>query len=71
MSRVLGVLLGKGTYRFTTYSSKVPEVAAELKYLADMEGSWVYLYFSYKQFSPTQGSAVAFSCHSTELINGA
>jgi hypothetical protein len=37
-----------------------PNVNANLKYPPEMEGEWVYIYFSYKQFTSQQGRAVAF-----------
>ena len=43
---------------------------ADLKYLKEMEGSWVYVYFSYRQFSASQGSAVAFTSLGSELMSG-
>jgi protein transport protein SEC24 len=61
--RILAIWMAKGFYHFATYNTDPPSltVSANLPYPADSEGTWVYLYYSYKRFAESEGRAIAFA----------
>ena len=61
--RVLAVWMAKGFYHFATYNTDPPNmsVSANIPYPADSEGTWVYLYFSYKRLAESEGRAIAYA----------
>jgi hypothetical protein len=61
--RMLAIWMGRGFYHFATYNTDPPtmSVSANIVYSADSEGTWVYIYFSYKRFAESEGRAIAYA----------
>jgi hypothetical protein len=49
--RVLAVFLGQGFYQFTTNDvvSANPNIFRNVPFVGDIEGQWIYIYYSYTQ----------------------
>jgi hypothetical protein len=69
--RTLAVWLGRGAYQFATYNIQPEQnnVFGNIDYLPEMEGSWVYVYFSYKRKGASEGHALAFTVMG-EFVSG-
>ncbi|CAK87360.1 unnamed protein product (macronuclear) [Paramecium tetraurelia] len=66
--RVLMILFGKGEdeksqgiFQFSTYTIGQPNIFSNLQYQMEYESEWVYIYYSYKRISQTQGVAMAYT----------